>query len=230
MLNEGQLDVRYLGRIDYQAAWDLQRELSQERAANHIPDTLLLLEHPHTFTMGRSGKWEHLLIDQEMLAAQKIALYEVDRGGDITYHGPGQLVGYPILDLKGYNLDYHTYLRRLEAVIIQTLATFNQPAYREPGYTGVWVPAQNGGGVRSAKLAAIGVKVDAAGITSHGFAINLNSDLSYFDLIIPCGIRHCLTTSLAQEIGQPVDMALFRHRLESTFRKTFARVTEIKVI
>lgn len=230
MLNAGQLDVRYLGRIDYQAAWDLQRELSQARAANHIPDTLLLLEHPHTFTMGRSGKWEHLLIDQERLAAQKIALYEVDRGGDITYHGPGQLVGYPILDLKGYNLDYHTYLRRLEAVIIQTLATFNQPAYREPGYTGVWAPAQNGGGIRSAKLAAIGVKVDVAGITSHGFAINLNTDLSYFDLIIPCGIRHCLTTSLAQEIGQPVDMALFRHRLESMFRKTFARLTEIKVI
>lgn len=230
MLNAGQLDIRYLGRIDYQAAWDLQRALSQERAANHIPDTLLLLEHPHTFTLGRSGKWEHLLTDQETLAAQKIALYEVDRGGDITYHGPGQLVGYPILDLKGYNLDYHTYLRRLEAVIIQTLAIFNQPAYREPGYTGVWVPAQNGGGLRSAKLAAIGVKVDAAGITSHGFAINLNTDLSYFDLIIPCGIRYCLTTSLAQEIGQPVDIALFRHKLESMFRKTFVRLTEIKVI
>jgi lipoyl(octanoyl) transferase len=182
----------------------------------------LLLEHPPTFTLGRSGQWEHLLIDRETLADRGIALYEVDRGGDITYHGPGQLVGYPILDLRQYQLDYHAYLRQLEEVLIQTLVQFNQPAFREPGYTGVWVPSSDAGPIRSAKIAAIGVKVDATGITSHGFAININTDLSYFDLIVPCGIRHCLTTSLAAEQKRPIDMTDFKQRLASIFHDHFA--------
>ena len=204
------LEIRDLGRLDYQAAWQFQQQLSQARATGDITDTLLLLEHPHTFTLGRSGKWAHLLIDQETLKARQIALYEVDRGGDITYHGPGQLVGYPILDLAAYQLDYHAYLRQLEAVLIETLAHFNQPAFREPGYTGVWVPSSEAGPIRSAKIAAIGVKVDSAGITSHGFAINLNTDLRYFDIIIPCGIRHCRTTSLAYEQSQVVELPAFK--------------------
>ena len=214
------MESRWLGRVDYQSAWDLQNRLRQERAANLIPDTLLMLEHPHTFTLGRSGKWEHLLVRQEALAARGIALYEVDRGGDITYHGPGQLIGYPILDLNSYGLDYHAYLRHLEKIIIQALATFDQPAFREPGYTGVWVPTRGNGGLRSAKIAAIGVKVDAAGITGHGFAINLNTDLSYFDMIVPCGIRHCRTTSLAQELNQPIELLAFRQALDGIFQTT----------
>jgi len=215
------IDIRWLGRIDYQAAWQLQGQLSRDRAAGRIPDTLLLLEHPPTFTLGRSARPEHVLIDEPARTAKGIALYEVDRGGDVTYHGPGQLVGYPILHLPSYGLDYRGYLRQLEAVIMQTLAAFAQPAFREPGYTGVWVPAGEQSGLRSAKIAAIGVKVDAAGITSHGFAINLDPDLGYFDLIIPCGLRHCLVTSLARERNQPVDMDTFRLKLIDTFTTIF---------
>lgn len=216
------MDIRYLGLVDYQTAWDLQKKLIEQRANDEIGDTLLLLEHPHTFTFGRSGKREHLLVDGETLTAQQIALYNVDRGGDITYHGPGQLVGYPILKLKDYPLSYRGYLRLLEEIIIETLEVCGQRAYREAGYTGVWVPAK--GAIRSAKLAAIGVKVNVKRITSHGFAINLNTDLSYFGMIIPCGIQQCQTTSLGTELGQPIDVEAFSHTLAHIFTETFTQL------
>lgn len=240
---EQQLNVIDLGRMDYPAAWDLQKELAAARAGERIPDTLLVLEHPHTYTFGRSGGREHLLISKAECARRGVALYDVDRGGDVTYHGPGQLVGYPILHLPDHGLDYHAYLRSLEAVIIQAMASFGVAAAREPGYTGVWVRA-NAAHVETdkqmssaaasgpsnpeqrpisskeipparspirlcakpsaAKIAAIGVKVDVRGITSHGFALNVNPDLRYFEWIVPCGIHDRDVTSLAEVLGQPV--------------------------
>lgn len=199
-----------LGLVDYAEAWALQKRLVAERAEGRIGDTLLLLEHPHTYTLGRSGKLEHLLMSQAERQARGVSVHWVDRGGDITYHGPGQLVGYPII-LVPYALaalspqdgrdripqaDYVRYLRDIEEVIIRTLATFGVRGARVAGYTGVWVGGE--------KIAAIGVKVNARGISSHGFALNVCPDLSYFAGIIPCGIADRGVTSLERVLGRPV--------------------------
>jgi lipoate-protein ligase B len=189
--------------MPYQAAWDLQKRLARQRAEGAIPDTLILLEHPHTYTIGRRGSRDHLL--WEDAAERGIDVIDVDRGGDITYHGPGQLVAYPIMylgqpDASGrlIQTDYVGYLRRLEEVIIRTLAAFGVAAHREEGYTGVWVPA----GAHTAKVAAIGVRVTAQGVSMHGAALNINPQMHYFDGIVPCGITNRPVTSLEALLGE----------------------------
>lgn len=199
-----------LGLMDYAEAWALQQQLVVERTEGHIGDTLLLLEHPHTYTLGRSGKLDHLLMSEAERQARGVSVHWVDRGGDITYHGPGQLVGYPII-LVPYALatpgpqdgrdripqaDYVRYLRDIEEVIIRALAAFGVRGERVAGYTGVWVDGE--------KIAAIGVKVNARGISSHGFALNVCTDLSYFAGIIPCGISDRGVTSLERVLSRPV--------------------------
>jgi len=183
---------RFLGCISYDAAYRLQRRLWQERAAGEIPDQLLLLEHPPVITLGRNSRKEHLLASADRLARLGVEVRETDRAGDITYHGPGQLVGYPILDLKPDRMDVLRYLRDLEEVLIQVLEHFGIFCSRREGYTGVWVEER--------KIASIGVKI-SRWVTYHGFALNVSTDLSAFDLIVPCGIRSVKVTSVQQELG-----------------------------
>jgi lipoyl(octanoyl) transferase len=199
--------VHYLGQVDYLAAWELQAQLAAEIASGDRPPTLLLLEHPHTYTLGRSGDRQNLLWDAEQRAARGIQLFDVDRGGDVTYHGPGQLVGYPLLplgtvDASGHlpQVDYLGYLRNLEQVLIDTLAQFAIPAHRENGLTGVWV--QPAGGV-AAKIASIGVKVDVHGISRHGFALNIDPEMLLWQGIVPCGIDDRPVTSIAELLPEP---------------------------
>ncbi len=207
------LAVLNLGRIDYEAAWQLQRELAAERAADRLANTLLLLEHPHTYTFGSKGKREHLLVPEEDLRAEGIAVLDVDRGGDVTYHGPGQLVGYPILRLRDYGIRCVQYLRCLEEVLVRVAGSYSLMAARQRGYTGVWVG--------DAKLAAIGTKVDANGITRHGFALNVTTDLRYFARIIPCGIPDKAVCSLESLLGRPVDLAEATERTVQAFHEVF---------
>jgi lipoyl(octanoyl) transferase len=181
-----------LGFTDYKIAWDLQRRLVELRIAGTVNDLLLLTEHRHVFTIGKSGDDNHLLANEEELRVTEAEVYHCDRGGDITYHGPGQLVVYPILDLHCYYLDIHRYLRDLEEVIIRTLAEFGIESARDTALTGVWVGND--------KIAAIGVKV-SRWITMHGFALNVNTDLAYFDRIIPCGIFHKGVSSMERRLG-----------------------------
>jgi lipoyl(octanoyl) transferase len=183
----------HAGRMDYLAAWKWQRILVRQRSSGAIGDTLVLIEHPHTYTLGRSAKEGHLLITPEQLVEQSIALVETDRGGDITYHGPGQVVGYPILKLSQHGGDLLRYLRRLEETLIVALARYGVTAGRIEGLTGVWVG--------DAKIAAIGVKLSASGVTQHGFALNVATDLRYFQQIVPCGIADKGVTSLERLLG-----------------------------
>jgi lipoyl(octanoyl) transferase len=201
--------VRLLGLVPYQQAWDLQTEFAGKIAAGELPPTLMLLEHPHTFTFGRRGQAANLLWDEVELKRRGIEVFWVDRGGDVTYHGPGQLVGYPLIPLNISGLlapadspdsplphaDYIAYLRKLEQVLIQALEVFGVHAERIKDLTGVWV---NG-----IKIAAIGVKVDAHGITRHGFALNVSPDMNYWDGIIGCGLAGYSVTSLANLLPQP---------------------------
>lgn len=182
--------VAFLGRVPYQEAWDLQRSLAVRRAADEIPDTLLLLEHPHTFTIGRTGDPANILIAGDRLAALGAEVFDIDRGGDVTYHGPGQLVGYPIMLVEDRR-DLLRYIRGLEETIILALADFDILAGRIPGLSGVWIGDD--------KLAAIGVKMGR--VTSHGFALNVTTDLSYFGHIVPCGIRDRGVTSMVEQKG-----------------------------
>lgn len=191
-----------LGEIEYETAWNLQARLLQSRQEGRIPDILLLLQHPHTYTIGKRGGDEHLLAPTDELNRRGIRVFHIDRGGDITYHGPGQVVGYPILDLHDYYLDVHRYLRDLEEVLIRALSRFGLRASREPGLTGVWVDTTGGG---RAKIAAIGVKT-SRWVTMHGFALNVNTDLRYFGQIIPCGISNRPVTSMQEGLGRPLDL------------------------
>ncbi|HAL15257.1 MAG TPA: lipoyl(octanoyl) transferase [Anaerolineaceae bacterium] len=189
------VEVVWLGQVDYRAAWDLQNRLAAEIADGKQAPILLLLEHPHTFTIGRRGGRDHLVWDEKKRAQAGVALVEVDRGGDITYHGPGQLVGYPLLRLAAPNwqgerlpqADFVGYIRRLEEVLIQTLAAFDIQAERRSGLTGVWVPAV-GVSSQPGKIASIGVKVDAKGISRHGFALNVAPQMEYWEGIVACGL------------------------------------------
>src|SRR5436189_2919176 len=192
------LEIRSLGVLGYAEALALQRQLVEERRAGAIPDVLLFVEHPPVLTLGVRGDGgrSHILATSEALAASGIEVHETGRGGDITYHGPGQIVGYPILDLKPDRCDVHRYVRDLEAVLIRTAADYGVEAGRVDGLTGVWVGRE--------KLAAIGVRI-ARWITSHGFALNVTTDLEYFKLIVPCGIGDRSVTSLATLLGRPVD-------------------------
>jgi lipoyl(octanoyl) transferase len=206
---------RDLGRVAYADALAVQAELVRARRAGEIADTLLLLEHPHVITLGTSSQAEHVLLDGRTRTARGIELFKTGRGGDVTYHGPGQLVGYPILDLKPDRCDLHRYVRDLEEVLIRALADFGVEAARVPGLTGVWVGDE--------KLAAIGVRVSSGWITSHGFAFNVSTDLSYFDTIVPCGIRDHGVTSLERVLGYAVDADDVADRVAAQFARVFDR-------
>jgi lipoyl(octanoyl) transferase len=210
------LRVRDLGTLDYQSALDLQRDLVEQRKRGEISDHLLLLEHPDVITLGvkNRGDRSHLLESDAALAGKGIALFETGRGGDVTYHGPGQLVGYPIIDLKPDRCDVHRYVRDLEEVLIRAVSDFGIEAGRIAGLTGIWVGPD--------KLAAIGVRI-SRWITSHGFALNVATDLSRFGLIVPCGITDKGVTSMAQALGHPVSMDEVRKTVASRFAETFGR-------
>jgi lipoyl(octanoyl) transferase len=202
--------VRNEGRLDYGRALQLQSDLVAQRKRAEIPDQLILVEHPHVITLGRNGRLENLLAGEDVLRAGGIAFHPSDRGGDITYHGPGQLVGYPILDLREWKRDVGAYVRSIEQVLIDTLADFGIAAGRVAGCTGVWV---NG-----AKIAAIGVHI-SRWVTSHGFALNVNTDLSYFQYIVPCGLAKPVT-SMAQ-LGVRASLEEVSDRLVEHFGRVF---------
>lgn len=215
-------EVWHLGQMPYQQAWDLQAELVRTRSQDETPDRLLLLEHPHTFTLGSAGHEEYVLWDQAERQRRRVELFRIDRGGDVTYHGPGQLVGYPILKLprtedQRLRLDVRGYLRNIETVIIRTLADYGIQGKLVEGLTGVWVDTPRG----EKKICAIGVKINVRGVSKHGFALNINTDLSYFDGIIPCGIPDKGVTSAACLLGGPVDEAPVMERLVVHFGEAF---------
>ena len=200
-----------LGLIDYKEAWDLQRETFELRVNNKIPDVIYLLEHPNTYTLGKTADHKNLVGSEEYLSSNKISVYDIDRGGDITYHGPGQIVGYPIINLTNWQQDTHKYLRALEETIIQTCAEYGINSGRVPKYTGVWVEDR--------KIAAIGIKV-TRWITMHGFAFNVSTDLSFFSGIIPCGISDKDVTSIKREIKTDAPI----NEVKSRIIKKFARI------
>jgi lipoyl(octanoyl) transferase len=186
-----------LGTIDYKEAWELQKSILDLRYRNRIDDILLLLEHPHTYTLGKTAHRENLVGSNDYLEKNKISVYVIDRGGDITYHGPGQIVGYPIIDLNNWEKDTHKYLRALEEILIRTCNDYGINAMRNPELTGVWIEDR--------KIAAIGIKV-SRWITMHGFAFNVNTDLNLFNGIIPCGIDNKDVTSLNRELNREVEI------------------------
>jgi len=190
-----------LGRIEYGAAWDLQKRMVAARKAGAIPDVLLLCEHPHVITLGRNGNLKNLLAPDSVLREMGVSFFETSRGGDITYHGPGQVVGYPILNLAEIRRDVGWYVRSLEEAMIRATAEFGVTGRRVPGCTGVWVDTATG---EEEKVGAIGVHL-SRWVTSHGFAYNVSTDLRYFDLIVPCGIAGKRATSLEKLLGRPTD-------------------------
>jgi len=201
------------GKVNYEEAWDRQENLfkgiiaekienrtRQEEHQHPTDNYLIFVEHPHVYTLGKSGDLNHLLLDNAGLEQRNVTFYKTDRGGDITYHGPGQLVGYPILDLDNFFTDIHRYLRTLEEAIICTLADYHIEAVRYPGYTGVWLEADK---KNARKICAIGVRC-SRWVTMHGFAFNINADLDYFNYIVPCGIDDKAVTSMERELGRKV--------------------------
>jgi len=201
-----------LGTIDYKEAWDLQKTIFELRNQQKIDDVFLLLEHPHTYTLGKTADDKNLVGNREYLNKNKISVYKIDRGGDITYHGPGQIVGYPIIDLNNWGKDTHKYLRALEEIIIRTCAEYNLAVSRIPKYTGVWIEDR--------KIAAIGIKV-TQWITMHGFAFNINTDLSLFDGIIPCGIINKEVTSLKKELKREINIQQVKSKLLNNVVEVF---------
>ena len=220
-----------LGLIDYKEAWDHQEKLFdqvvQTKVANRTkspdsvlptPSYLLFCEHPHVYTLGNSGKQEHLLVNEQQLKEKNASYYKINRGGDITYHGPGQIVGYPILDLDNFFTDIHKYLRFLEEMVIRTLAEYGIESGRSSGETGVWLDA--GDPHKARKICAMGVRA-SRWVTMHGFALNVNADLNYFGNIIPCGIVDKAVTSLDKELGRKVDEAEVKEKLKKHFAELF---------
>lgn len=218
------LSILDLGLAPYEECWELQKQLAAEREQGIIGDTLLLLEHPHTYTCGRSGGRDHILISETELRARGIAVLDVDRGGDVTYHGPGQLVAYPILCLteEGRRADYRAYLRSLEQVLMNTLTDFAIDSRRYPGYSGVWV----GGQGAEEKVAAIGVKVNGRGVTTHGVALNVSTDLQYFTYIVPCGITGKGVSSMQRLTGRSLDIEEVKAAFARNFCDVFGFGTE----
>src|SRR5215208_1334770 len=211
-----QLWVVALGRAPYAHALELQRAVAHARITGDVPqDVLLLVEHPPVVTLGRSSKQRHLTASPELLAARGVELFEVERGGDVTFHGPGQLVGYPIIDLKQHRRDLHWYLRQVEEALIRSMAAFGIQAERNPGLTGVWTQGR--------KIASIGVHA-RDWVTWHGFALNVHTDLDYFDLIVPCGIQSVTMTSISRESGSP-DLTM--QRVEESVVEAFGSVFEL---
>lgn len=226
------ISVLQLGRIDYAAGLRIQQELVELRKAGRIGDVLLLLEHTPVITLGRNAKTANVLLPPDQLALRGVELFECNRGGDVTFHGPGQLVGYPIFDLRGYSssqlpalssqeksarktLGAIDYVRRLEEVLIRTCADFGIAAKRVPGLTGVWTETTT-----EAKIAAIGVHISRS-VTSHGFALNVNTDLSYFNLIVPCGITSKPVTSMKKELGHEAEMSAMVESIVRNFAIIF---------
>lgn len=216
------------GLVDYQEAWDRQENifaqtlsLKQENRTNNTtlptPNYLIFTEHPHVYTLGKSGHEEYLLLDEAGLVEKEAKFYKINRGGDITYHGPGQIVGYPILDLDNFFTDIHLYLRTLEEAIILTLADYGIAAGRYEGYTGVWLDADND---KARKICAMGVRA-SRWVTMHGFAFNVNADLAYFGNIIPCGIDDKDVTSMERELGRKLDMEEVKQRLKNHIGSLF---------
>lgn len=226
--------VQYLNRgsIDYKEAWDFQESLfnrvvSRKTANRDLPpehqltpeNFLVLCSHPHVYTLGKSGEENHLLVNGDQLAQLHATFYKINRGGDITYHGPGQIVGYPILDLDQFFTDIHKYLRFLEEVIIRTLSDFGIVAGRYEGYTGVWIDADIPAQAR--KICAMGVRT-SRWVTMHGWALNVNTDLSYFGNIVPCGINDKAVTSMEKELGKHIDEAAVSERIIFHFSALFS--------
>lgn len=209
------MDVRRLGRIGYQEALDLQADLVERRRRGEIGDTLLLLEHPPVITLGVKTRntRTNIIASDAQLAEAGVAVFQTGRGGDVTYHGPGQLVGYPILDLNPHRRDVHKYVRDIEQALIDAVASLGITATRAEGLTGIWVGSN--------KLAAIGVRI-SRWITSHGFALNVATDLSHFDLIVPCGIQDRGVTSVERLLGRPVAMAEVETAVEAAFSSMFS--------
>lgn len=208
------VEVRRLGVISYTEGLEIQKALVEQRKAGAIPDQLLLLEHPPVITLGVKSRNDrsHIVASPDLLASEGVEVFETGRGGDVTYHGPGQLVGYPIIDLKPDRCDVHQYVRDLEEVMIRMAAAFGVEAGRIPGLTGAWVGNE--------KLAAIGVRI-ARWVTSHGFAFNVNTALNHFDLIVPCGITDKGITSLAKLVGKEIPMAEVEEVAVDSFRQVF---------
>lgn len=223
-------EVKFIdwGLLDYQEAWDKQEEIFAKTLAikhdNRVnntqdptPNFLIFTEHPHVYTLGKSGHLEYLLLDEEGLKEKEATFYKINRGGDITYHGPGQIVGYPILDLDNFFTDIHLYLRTLEEAIILTLADYGVEAGRYPGYTGVWLDPDN---EKARKICAMGVRA-SRWVTMHGFAFNVNADLAYFGNIVPCGIDDKDVTSMERELGHKVDVEEVKAKLRSHLAELF---------
>ena len=224
-----EVEVRNLGSKDYKETWDYQEQLFKDTLDQKIRNRrqneniatqnyLLFVEHPHVYTLGKSGDHTNLLLSEEQLEKKNASFYKINRGGDITYHGPGQIVGYPILDLANFFTDIHKYLRLLEEMVILTLSEYGIKTERSPGETGVWLDV---GTPFARKICAMGVRA-SRWVTMHGFALNVNADLGYFDHIIPCGIKDKAVTSLNVELGQKeVDMAEVQQKLMKHFSQLF---------
>lgn len=223
------IQLQDLGSKDYKLTWDYQEELfkkivdikilnRREGSEIETPNYFLFVEHPHVYTLGKSGDISNLLLSEKQLEAKKATFYKINRGGDITYHGPGQIVGYPIIDLENYFTDIHKYLRFLEEVIILTLAEYNIIGTRSEGETGVWLDV---GTPFARKICAMGVRA-SRWVTMHGFALNVNADLGYFDNIIPCGIRGKAVTSLQVELGvEKAEEAKVKEKIVKHFSNLF---------
>jgi lipoate-protein ligase B len=243
--------VHQLGLVPYEEAWDLQNRLAEEIARGTRPATLLLLEHPHTFTFGRSGKVENMLWDEAELGRRGVNVHWVDRGGDVTYHGPGQIVGYPLIPLGAMNslvepnhdsthllqVDYIEYLRKLESMLIKALANLGVAATQRPGLTGVWFQRNKNTTDKDSnqdtnhlphKIAAIGVKVDARGISRHGFALNVNPDMTYWEGIVGCGLEDYPVTKLVDLLDQAPAMEHVAQGVVAAFGEEFNYTMEYK--
>lgn len=225
----------HLGLMDYQQAWDYQTRLFEDvlrtkgenrtrapREQKPTDNYVLFVEHPHVFTLGKNGKRTNLLIREDKLGDINASFFPINRGGDITYHGPGQLVGYPVLDLENFFTDIHRYMRSLEEAVILTLNTYGIEGGRIPGLTGVWVDVDSR---QPRKICALGVK-SSRWVTMHGFAFNVNTDLNYFSHIVPCGIEDKTVTSVARELGEPQDM----DAVAAVLKENLARVFQIEWI
>ncbi len=223
-----------LGQVDYQQAWDYQEKLFKETIAiktnnrkleidDITPNFLIFLEHPHVYTLGKSGDEKNLLLDTQGLIDQEATFYKINRGGDITYHGPGQIVGYPILDLDNFFTDIHKYLRLLEEAVILTLHDYKIDAGRIPGLTGVWIDYEEAA-PNPRKICALGVK-SSRWVTMHGFAFNVNTDLAYFRNIVPCGIDDKAVTSMKEELSEEVNI----QEVSDTLKKHIAELFEMEL-
>ncbi|MDZ7765559.1 MAG: lipoyl(octanoyl) transferase LipB [Melioribacteraceae bacterium] len=207
-----EFDYIDLDFIEYDEAWDLQKEVFKLRTKDEIKDTYFLLEHPNTYTLGKTANKNNLVSNEAFLKKYDIKVYDIDRGGDITYHGPGQIVGYPIIKLSDWKEDTHLYLRNLEQVIIDVCADYSVEAGRIEGLTGVWI--------ENRKIAAMGIKV-SRWVTMHGFAFNVNTNLDLFNGIVPCGITDKAVTSLQKELGKEIDIKEVKEKLVEKFEKRF---------